>query len=276
MVLQGKMAGLGSLTAGVAHEINNPATFVHVAAQNQRADLEQFEEFVLGLVEADAAPEILDDFQQHFARLNENVATMLNGTGRIKGIVRDLRAFTRIDSEDPQMVDLADCLLSTLNLVRTSWQQKVEFVTELEAVPKIACWPALINQVFMNLLVNGCQAIEEKRKAEGAPGAERSKLWLRLFRHEGLLVIEFEDSGIGITPAQQARIMEPFYTTKTVGQGTGLGLSIAFGIVQKHGGHLGFTSLPGQGSCFTIHLPLSPVSPVSPVLPVAGASALKE
>jgi signal transduction histidine kinase len=254
MVLQDKMAGLGTLTAGVAHEINNPTNFVHVAAQNQRIDLAEFEQFVTDLVEQDAGEEILQAFRQRFARLADNVNTMLNGTGRIKGIVRDLRAFTRLDEAEKKAVCLADCLRSTLNLVRASWIDKVEFITELQDDSILECWPALLNQVFMNLLVNACQAIDEKIRHDG-PGS-RGKLWLRLLREGDFWLIEIEDNGVGIDEARQARIMEPFYTTKEVGSGTGLGLSIAFGIVQKHGGSLEFASTLGVGSCFSIRLPL--------------------
>ncbi len=254
MVLQGKMAGLGSLTAGVAHEINNPTNFVHVAAQNQKIDLAEFQEYVYALVEADDAPQVVLGFQERFAKLEASLATMQSGTERIKTIVRDLRAFTRLEEAEKKSVRLSECLLSTLNLVRTSWLEKVEFITEFNDDPLIECWPALLNQVFMNLLVNGCQAIEEKRQTQAQ--SERGKILLRLFQQEQLLVIMFEDSGVGISQEAQARIMEPFYTTKSVGVGTGLGLSIAFNIVQKHGGTLTFTSLPGEGSCFTIQLPL--------------------
>jgi signal transduction histidine kinase len=259
LVLQGKMAGLGTLTAGIAHEINNPTNFVHVAAQNQRADLSEFQRFLSELVEADAEPEILTAFQQRFERLFGNVSTMLNGTGRIKEIVRDLRSFTRQGESEKQMLQLSGCLRSTLNLVQTSWLEQVEFITEIVDDPLIECWPALLNQVFMNLLVNGCQAISEKqgRCLQQGQSLERGKLRVRLRAENELLMVSFEDNGIGIESAILERILEPFYTTKAVGVGNGLGLSIVFGIVQKHGGKLDFTSTPGVGSCFTVSLPLA-------------------
>ena len=260
LVLQGKMAGLGTLTAGVAHEINNPTNFVHVAAQNQQVDLAEFAQFVTDLVEQDAGPEILAAFQQRFDRLFENVSTLLNGTGRIKGIVRDLRAFTRLDEAEKKAVRLSGCLLSTLNLVRATWLEKVEFITDFKDDPKVECWPALLNQVFMNLLVNACQAIDEKlqKDTRDALACERGKLCLGLHLNpeQNRILITFQDSGIGMDDALSKRIMEPFFTTKAVGVGTGLGLSIAFGIVQKHDGRLCFASTPGVGSCFTIQLPL--------------------
>jgi signal transduction histidine kinase/ligand-binding sensor domain-containing protein len=259
LVLQEKMAGLGTLTAGVAHEINNPTNFIHVAAQIQRIDITEFQQFVTGLIEADDAPEILQAFDQRFAKLSGNVTTMLNGTERIIGIVRDLRGFTRLDDVKKTSARLSECLTSTLNLVSTSWLEKVEFVTEFTDDPVLECWPALLNQVFMNLVVNACQAIDEKLQQNHNQelGQERGKLTLRLSvnQESGAVIIAFQDSGVGIAAAAKTRIMEPFYTTKAVGVGTGLGLSIAFGIIQKHGGSLDFTSTPGIGSCFTIILP---------------------
>jgi signal transduction histidine kinase len=258
MLLQGKMAGLGTLTAGVAHEINNPTNFAHVAAQNLRVDLRAFETWLNALINAEEASELIPIFAQHFKNLHEHIAIMLNGTERIRGIVQDLRAFTRLDQAEKKAVRLSECLLSTLNLVRTSWQEKVEFITEFSDDPVLDCWPALLNQVFMNLLVNGCQAIEEKQQSHAAgTEIERGKLWLRLTEQaqDNTVTIAFQDSGTGIDAASQERIMEPFYTTKPVGVGTGLGLSIAFGIVQKHGGDLYFNSTLGAGSCFIIRLP---------------------
>ncbi len=257
MLLQEKMAGLGTLTAGVAHEINNPTNFVHVAAQNLHLDIAEFERFVADLLDADddGAGEILLAFQQRFQRLGNHVNTMLSGTERIKGIVKDLRAFTRLDEADKKTVRLSECLHSTLNLVRTSWLDKVEFITDFAVDPAIECWPALLNQVFMNLLVNGCQAIDEKHYTPPEHGQLRLRLQLREQGQQ--LAIMFEDNGIGMASGTASRVMEPFFTTKGVGAGTGLGLSIAFGIVQKHGGKLEFESQLGKGSCFTVCLPLT-------------------
>jgi signal transduction histidine kinase len=257
LVLQGKMAGLGTLTAGVAHEINNPTNFAHVAAQNLQVDLHAFQLFLNDLADGDEAPRVLELFEQRFKILLEHVGIILNGTQRIKGIVKDLRSFTRLDEAEKKPVRLSDCLRSTLNLVRASWQERVEFITNLDPDPEIECWPALLNQVFMNLLVNACQAIQEKQQSRG--NMERGKLWLGLHIDQARrsITVSFEDNGVGIDVATQARILEPFYTTKEVGVGTGLGLSISFGIVQKHGGKLDFHSTPGVGSCFSICLPLA-------------------
>ncbi len=254
LLLQEKMAGLGTLTAGVAHEINNPTNFTHVAAQIQQGDIAEFEQFVAGLIEDDTDNEVLLAFQRRFAKLSGNVSTMLVGTERIKAIVKDLHSFTRHGEAERKSVHLSECVRSTVNLVRTSWLEKVEFMTEFTDDPELECWPALLNQVFMNLLVNACQAIDEKYA-----GQERGKVWLRLRlgADQECLELVVEDNGCGIDPAIQVRIMEPFFTTKEVGSGSGLGLSTAFGIVQKHGGSLEFTSTVGVGSCFVVRLPLA-------------------
>lgn len=260
LVLQEKMAGLGTLTAGVAHEINNPTNFAHVAAQNLRVDLSAFEQLLGELVHADEDREIVALFNRHFSALGQHVSTILNGTERIKGIVRDLRSFTRHDEADKKTVRLSACLQSTLNLVRTNWMEKVEFLIECVDDPEIECWPALLNQVFMNLLVNACQAIEEKQRIRNS--SRCGQIHIRLYVEHDCLLVSFEDDGIGISPANQARILEPFYTTKTVGEGTGLGLSIAYGIMKKHGGTLRFLSTHGVGSLFVVSLPLNPsISP---------------
>lgn len=253
LVLHEKMAGLGTLTAGVAHEINNPTNFVHVAVQNMEVDVADFKNFVASLVEADEAPEILQAFEQRFSQLSRHITIMRHGTERIKSIVKDLRGFTRIGEAEKRTVRLSECIISTLNLVRTTWQDQVKFTLQLNSDPEIVCWPALLNQVFMNILVNGCQAIAEKKY----PFPELGQLEIRLRHDKDHLIAEFEDNGIGISSENQSRIMEPFFTTKDVGHGTGLGLSIAYDIIEKHHGSLQFSSTPGHGSCFSVSLPFT-------------------
>lgn len=254
LVLQEKMAGLGTLTAGVAHEINNPVNFAHVAAQNLQVDIREFQDFVRRLVEADEEPEVLQAFEQRFAALSSHVDTMLNGTQRIKTIVRDLRTFTRQDATEKSVLCVSGCLHSTLNLVRAAWLDRVEFSLDIRDDPLLPCWPALLNQVFMNLIVNGCQAIAERQRQLNETAHGHLRITQR--RQGQQLLIAVADDGIGISPQAQAHVLEPFYTSKAVGEGTGLGLSIAYGIVEKHGGSLSFTSEPGKGSCFTVSLPV--------------------
>ncbi len=249
LFLQEKMASLGTLTAGVAHEINNPTNFVHVAAQNQRASLAEFEQYVTNLLDDGVDPTIVDGFKRRFTELQTNVSTMLSGTLRIKRIVKDLSSFTRQSTAEKQFIHLSECLNATLSLVRASWMEKVEFITEYTVDPLYHCWPGLLNQVFMNLMVNACQAIAERHQHA------KGHLWLRLRSEPAALVVEIADDGIGIEPAVREHILEPFFTTKEVGHGTGLGLSISYGIIQQHNATLSIDSTPGQGSCFTIRFP---------------------
>ena len=254
LLLQEKMAGLGTLTAGVAHEINNPTNFVHVAAQNLRVDIAEFQQFTSDLVEADEAPEVLAAFALRFTKLSGHVTTMLHGTERIKAIVKDLRTFTTSDQKEKTRARMSECLLSTLNLVRSSWRDSVEFTSHFIDDPEIACWPALLNQVFMNLLVNGAQAVLAKQNRSSE---ENGQISINMQIKEKQLVIAFTDNGIGMSTEVQARILEPFFTTKAVGEGTGLGLSISYGIILQHQGELQIDSSPGLGSCFSVLLPLS-------------------
>ncbi len=264
MIEQGKMAGLGALIAGVAHEINNPVGFLHVAAQNLLIDLADFEKFLRMLVQDDEAQGMQEVLSEYFAGLNLHVKTMLNGTHRITHIVQDLRSFSRQNETERKAVQLSEILDSTIGLVRTNWQGRVEFVCEFIDDPHIECWPPLLGQVFMNLLVNGCQAIDEKQRSHGLKQA--LTLQVRLQQMQDTLQVIFQDTGIGIAKSDQSRILEPFFTTKPVGSGTGLGLSIAYGIVEKHGGRLSFESEYGVGSTFLVHLPL----PADSVTPATG------
>jgi len=253
LVLQEKMASLGTLTAGVAHEINNPTNFVHVAAQNLSVDIAEFQAFLKDLVDTDEAPEVLDAFSLRFTRLSGHVRTMLHGTERIKTIVKDLRAFTRNDRAEKTRARMSECLLSTVHLVRSSWQEKVEFTTEFIDDPEIACWPALLNQVFMNLLVNASQAVAARTSLEKS---ESGRIIITMQIKDGELHIDFSDNGVGMSAPVQARVLEPFFTTKDVGDGTGLGLSISYGIILQHAGKLQIDSTLAQGSCFTVILPV--------------------
>lgn len=258
LVLQEKMAGLGTLTAGIAHEINNPTNFVHVAAQNLQVDIAKFKIFIAQLMQADEDPKILQAFEIQFAQLAEHVKTMLNGTNRIKNIVRDLRSFTRLGEAEKKQIHISECLHSTLNLVRTAWQNQVNFIINFDDDPEINCWPSLLNQVFMNLMVNGCQAIAEKQSKihKYTTSEKKLNLFITLQRVNTNLLIHFEDEGVGMSEEAKIHAMEPFFTTKAVGNGTGLGLSIAYGIIEKHGGTLSFVSAVKVGSRFTVSLPI--------------------
>ena len=255
LVQQEKMASLGTLTAGVAHEINNPANFAHVGAQALASDLERFRHFLIDLAGEDAEPEVMASLNQRLDHLSDQVGTIIEGTTRIKNLVLDLRTFSRLDQATKKTVAIADSLMSTINLVRTQYAQTAEIRCDLAANPVLDCFPAELNQVFMNLIVNACQAIQAKLRKLGSK--ERGCLTIRSRLEQECLVIEFEDNGDGIPQTIIDHIFEPFFTTKSVGEGTGLGLSISFGIIEKHHGNIAVSSREGHGTCFTLTLPLA-------------------
>ncbi len=263
LVQSEKMASLGSLTAGVAHEINNPTNFVHVSVQNLEVDLKRCQQFIFDLAGEDADESILNSFRQQFQPLFEHLATITNGTERIKGIVQDLRAFSQLDtSGEKKVVKITDLLSSTLNLIRTKHLEITKFITEFDVHPVLSCYPTQLNQVFMNLVVNACDAIEEQQQAQIAQQVPKvmgkititcqqfsdktGKQWVEIL---------ITDNGAGMSDETKNKLFEPFYTTKGDGEGTGLGLSISFGIIQKHDGELSVKSTPGVGTTFTIKLP---------------------
>ncbi len=255
LVQQEKLVSLGTLTAGIAHEINNPANFAHVGAYVLNGDLQELQQFLLQLAGDDASPELVKLLQQRFDKLHQSLATISEGTCRIRDLVLDLRTFSRLDQADWNVVAIAESLQATVNLVRTQFASQVSIVCDLAANPELACWPAQLNQVFMNLIVNACQAIVA---LPAEPLGQRPGLLAIRSRLEGgCLVLEFEDNGCGIAPEHLQKIFDPFFTTKTVGEGMGMGLSISFGIIAKHCGNISVRSVLGQGTCFTVTLPLS-------------------
>ncbi|NQZ08207.1 MAG: DUF4154 domain-containing protein [Algicola sp.] len=250
-----KMASLGTLTAGVAHEINNPTNFVHVSTQNLMADLENFQQFLFKLAGEDAEQAILDSFNQRFKPMYQHLATIKDGTQRIQLIVKDLRAFTQLDAADHKTVVITECLQSTINLVKTKNNSVAKFSTEFVDAPKLLCYPAQLNQVFMNLIVNACDAIRAKlrQQKDDTPGQVIGGCRV-VDEH---IEITVKDDGCGMNEQTKKKLFEPFYTTKDVGEGTGLGLSISYGIVQKHGGELSVESVLGEGSVFKLTLPIT-------------------
>jgi signal transduction histidine kinase len=253
-----KLASIGQLAAGVAHEINNPIGYVH----SNLGSLEGYIEDIFRILEAyggverehpeqaglfagvKALREKLDiDF------LKDDVHALLaetrEGIGRVKKIVQDLKDFSRTGAEDEwQWADLHKGLDSTLNIVNNEIKYKAKVVKEYGNLPEIECLPSQLNQVFMNLLVNAAHAIEGQGTITVRSGADAASLW-----------VEVSDTGSGIAPDNLKRIFEPFFTTKPVGKGTGLGLSLSYSIVQKHGGRIEVESEPGRGTTFRVILP---------------------
>ncbi len=252
-----KMAAIGQLAAGVAHEINNPIGFVNSNLGALKGYVEEFI-FLIDAYEryADANGTATDQALQavrekvDIAFLRDDVVALLgesrDGLERVRKIVQDLRDFSRIDSPDWQEADLNAGMESTLNVVWAELKYKAEVVKRYGELPPVRCHLGQINQVFMNLLLNAAQAIEGQGKITLSSGVEGLWAW-----------VSVEDTGNGMTPAVMKRIFEPFFTTKPVGKGTGLGLSLAYDMVKKHGGRIDVTSEPGQGTCFQVWLPVA-------------------
>jgi signal transduction histidine kinase len=230
-----KMRSLGQLVAGVAHELNNPIGFVH-------ANLQLLDDYIGRLMRLEE-----DDPEAH--RLRDTIAKLLarsrEGTERVKKIVLDLRTFSRMDQAELSEADLNEEIQRTLSLMEPRFKDEVRVERDFQPLPLVKCLPAQLNQVFMNLVLNSCDAL-------GGKGSIRIRTRPV---SEGVL-LEFEDDGPGIPEALRSRIFDPFFTTKPVGQGTGLGLSISHGIVERHGGQMKVVCPRRGGTIFRITLPL--------------------
>lgn len=254
LVMQEKMVSLGILTAGISHEINNPTNFVFAGGQNLRADLAKFADFLFEVAEDEADQAIMLDFKRRLDELNQHVHVIMEGATRIRGIVRDLHTFSRKDEAESKTVILEENIKSTVNLVSAKFQDNVQFLFEFSDPLETYCKPAELNQVFMNLIVNSCQAIEKKQ--DNGQAKRVGTVVVRTRRQHEVGIIEFQDDGCGIASEVVDHIFEPFFTTKEVGEGTGLGLSISYRIVKEHGGELLVFSTQGEGATFRLILPM--------------------
>ncbi len=254
-----KMSSLGQLVAGVAHELNNPLSFVYAnlkALQEYVEALSQVLHTVLAHLER---PDLRQRLQQTIQRLQQShdlnfilkdtstlIRESLEGSRRVKEVVQNLRNFSRLDEAECKAVDLHEGLESTLVLLRNELRDRIQVHKQYGKLPLVTCQPGQINQVFMNILLNAIQAIEGK-----------GNIWIRTSVQAGTVSVEIRDDGKGIPKEVLPHIFDPFFTTKPVGEGTGLGLSICYRIVQDHGGTIEVESEPGGGSIFRIYLPLS-------------------
>ena len=255
LVQSAKMAGLGTLVAGVAHEINNPTNFVQLSTNTVETEIRKFRDFLFGLIEDTDDPEVATAFEKRFERITNPLKNIKEGSTRINAIVRDLRTFSRLGGGKKETADVVEGLKSTLSLVHTQYEKATQFVEDFQIRPQIPCWSSQLNQVFMNIVVNACQAIEirQEQTADPTPGT----LSIQTFAHGREVGVRFADTGNGMSDEVKQRLYEPFFTTKEVGRGTGLGMSIAYGIVEKHRGRLEVESELGKGTTVTLFLPLS-------------------
>ncbi len=254
-----KMASLGQLAAGVAHEINNPIGFVmsnlgtlKKYIKNVKGMFDEFE----GSFDGGEKKEVQTEFQSLKRRLKvdfimddmESVITeSIDGIQRVRHIVQDLRNFSHVDSKEYMPFNVNECVESTLHIIWNEIKYHCQVEKRLSDVPTIYGYPQQINQVLMNVIINAAQAIKEN-----------GLITITTKREEGGVRIEISDNGGGIPEEIISKIFDPFFTTKDVGEGTGLGLNISYGIVRKHGGRMEVKSEVGKGSTFSIRLPEMP------------------
>lgn len=245
-----KLASLGQLAAGIAHEINNPVSFVssnlHYLDSSFRDIAAALDSYQATALAAGQKPCLdAEDWQTLRSELNDIISESREGIERVRQIVLDLKNFSRAGEASWSLTDLHQCIDSTLNIIRNEVKYHAEVIKEYGEIPLIQCASGQINQVIMNLLVNAAQAIAGKGTITIKTGREGEQVYFSI-----------KDTGQGIRPEYLSKIFDPFFTTKPVGKGTGLGLSLSYGIVNKHGGRINVSSEPGKGSTFTVWLPI--------------------
>ncbi len=251
-----KMASIGQLVAGIAHEINNPVNFINAGVDSLNENLEEIRQ-VLAIyhrITTDNVEEKLQeiddlknliDYHETIREVGKLIDTIQHGTKRTTEIVKGLRTFSRLDEDVLKVADLHEGLDSTLILLHNRYKDKIELVKEYGKIPEIDCYPGQLNQVFMNVLSNAIEAIEDK-----------GKIIVSTSISNGSIRISIKDTGTGIPEDIRSRIFEPFFSTKEIGQGTGLGLSICHSIIERHRGSIEVRSEMGTGSEFVIILPI--------------------
>lgn len=253
-----KLAAIGQLAAGIAHEINNPIGFVNSNLNTLNeyvADLlsilERYEQLLSQMTTPDqiAVPlqALLQEKKLVYIRedLPQLIKESCDGLARVKSIIQDLKNFSHVEGSEWEYVDLHKGLDSTINIIWNELKYHCKVHKDYGDIPEVYCLPSQLNQVFMNLLVNAGQAIQGNGDITISTACHENEIW-----------VEIADTGQGIPPEHLNRLFEPFFTTKPVGKGTGLGLSISKGIIEKHHGRLEVSSILGQGSRFRVVLPL--------------------
>jgi signal transduction histidine kinase len=259
LVQSEKMASLGQLVAGVAHELNNPISFIYANIK----ELERYSDAINRLLKifgeendplrmqkdlAESLPKLKNEYDLDFMQqdIKSLISESLEGSQRVKDVVQNLRNFSRLDEAKVKTVDLHEGLESTLILLNNEIKNRITIHKNYGKIPKLECHPGNINQVFMNILLNAVQAIDNT-----------GNIWITTKLEKDQVEIEIRDDGRGIPKKFQNKIFDPFFTNKPVGKGTGLGLSISYNIIKSHGGNVDFNSKEGEGTSFFVSLPVT-------------------
>jgi two-component system NtrC family sensor kinase len=252
-----KMASLGQLTAGVAHEINNPINFVTANIQPLKDDMMDILSVISRYEKVIREKKLENDFTEldeyrieakidlTIQEINNLLKGIEEGAIRTSEIVKGLRNFSRMDQSIFKKANINDCLETTLTLLHSTYKNRVEIEKNYGNIPEVDCFPGQINQVFMNILSNAIQAIS----GEGT-------IFIKTYQDENTVKISLRDTGSGMTDEVSKKIFDPFFTTKEIGKGTGLGLSISYGIIEKHNGKIEVFSQLGKGTEFVITIPI--------------------
>lgn len=248
-----KMASLGQLVAGIAHELNNPIGFIY----SNMSHLRDYSEKLIGLIDtAEKDPATLPaekkkaDLEYIRKDLPKLISSCEDGARRTRDIVLGLRNFSRLEEASLKEIDIHESLDNTLQLLTGELKNRIKVHKEFGDIPKVTCHPSQLNQVFMNILSNAAQAIEGN-----------GEIFITTARNgKDKIDIRIRDTGKGMKKATIEKVFDPFFTTKTLGQGTGLGLSISYGVIQKHGGDILVESKVGKGTEFHIILPIKSIA----------------
>lgn len=255
LVQSEKMASLGQLVAGIAHEVNNPVSFIYGNMDHLEEYTNDIKKVLAGFMglkslnpeERQRIDDLIQETDLDFLLkdLDKLIKSCKNGAERTKDIVAALRSFSRLDEAAIKDADIHEGIDSTLEILTHNYKNRITVHKEYGDIPKVRCFASQLNQVFMNLLANAAQAIENK-----------GDVWIKTQISGGNVIISIKDNGKGISEENMKRLFTPFFTTKPVGQGTGLGLSISYGIIEKHNGRIWAESKAGAGTTFNIELPL--------------------
>ena len=260
-----KMASLGQLTAGIAHEINNPINFVTSNVNPLKRDIEaliemvgQMEQFSLSNESVDQKQKKIEELKNDLdydylkSEINFLIKGIHEGASRTAEIVKGLRVFSRLDEDDLKKADINEGIDSTLSIVNHLLNENIEIEKNYSGIPMVECYPGKLNQVFLNMMSNAIHAIDSRWN-----GTKGGKFTISTWNDESNIYVSFKDNGVGMAEEVKRKIFDPFFTTKDVGEGTGLGLSIAYNTIKKHDGSIDTITTLGEGTEFVIALPIN-------------------